>query len=83
MPDFGILWDVMEQQGERDPVRRRTCPNCGASVLEFTLHTCAICRSLCCQACGVEDFGRVFCSMPCRDYFFHGDDDTDVVSDEE
>jgi hypothetical protein len=34
-----------------------------------------ICRSLFCQECAVRDYGRQFCSLRCRGFFFYGDGD--------
>ena len=51
------------------------CPQCGQPYGEGELRACVICRSLFCQECAVFDYGRQFCSMRCRGFFFYGDGD--------
>jgi len=51
------------------------CPNCGRSVDEADLEQCVICRKHFCPYCGETGFGRRFCSLRCRDFFFFGEGD--------
>jgi hypothetical protein len=51
------------------------CPQCGLPYGEGELRACVICRSLFCQDCAVFDYGRQFCSLRCRGFFFYGDGD--------
>ncbi|MEJ2187952.1 MAG: hypothetical protein P8Y93_00815 [Acidobacteriota bacterium] len=51
------------------------CPRCGLPAAERDLQVCMICRSLFCQECAVRDYGRQFCSLRCRGFFFYGDGD--------
>ncbi len=61
----------------------KACPRCDLVVrVGDALRGCAICRTVICHHCSVEDFGRHFCSDRCRDYFFHGDGDEDEQEDE-
>lgn len=61
------------------PVVDTWCAVCGEAVREDALQRCAICRTLLCRGCGVEGYGRFFCTRRCRDYFFFGDmEDADL-----
>lgn len=51
------------------------CVVCGAEPGDEEFERCMICRSAFCAGCGVQGFGRTFCSTRCRDYFFFGDAD--------
>ena len=65
---------------ETEPEELAGCGVCGDAVEDVSLQACAICRRLCCPRCAVAGYGRVFCSVSCRDVFFFGDDD---LEDEE
>lgn len=49
------------------------CSRCGEIFNDLELQTCMICRSRFCPECGVEGYGRFFCSDVCRGFFFYGD----------
>ena len=53
------------------------CPLCGLNVPESELQTCFICKQQYCEYCAKLDFGRTFCSVRCRGFFFWGDGDQD------
>lgn len=53
------------------------CSLCGLEVPESELQECFICHALFCQFCAVLDYGRRFCSVRCRGFFFWGDGDHD------
>ena len=56
--------------------KAESCPQCHQPLEEGgELQACLICRSLFCQSCAVLDYGRQFCSMRCRGFFFYGDGD--------
>jgi len=57
------------------------CPNCHEPVAEEMLRECAICRTLFCPACAVRGYGREFCSVRCRDYFFFGDGEEEAAEE--
>jgi hypothetical protein len=62
-----------------------SCSRCGLGALlegeqAIQLQKCAICFGLFCRDCSVAVSGRVFCSQPCAEYFFHGDEE-DVEED--
>jgi hypothetical protein len=58
------------------------CPKCGLKVSESELQSCAICHSVLCQYCAVNDFGRSFCSNRCKGFFFWGDGEQDDEGDD-
>jgi len=53
------------------------CPVCGVRVPVTELQECTICRSVSCEYCAISDFGRNFCSIRCRSFFFWGDGEQD------
>ena len=59
----------------KKPKEVERCPLCGQPVAEGDLQACIICRSLFCQECAVLDYGRQFCTLRCRGFFFYGDGD--------
>jgi hypothetical protein len=64
---------------ETEPEEIAACGVCGVAVSDASLQACAICRRLCCQRCVVAGYGRIFCSVSCRDVFFFGGDDLEDV----
>lgn len=52
-----------------------TCYQCGISDEEKTIKKCVICFRYYCEECGCDRAGRSFCSKPCSDYFFFGDEE--------
>jgi hypothetical protein len=59
------------------------CPQCGRSVALWMRCACPICAKEICQHCGHSAYGRVFCSLNCGAYFFHGDADAEEDSADE
>lgn len=52
-----------------------TCYQCGITDEEKTIKKCVICFRYYCEECGCDRAGRSFCSRPCSDYFFFGDEE--------
>ena len=72
--DSDILKTMEFETPEEELVK---CPLCGLQVPESQLETCSICSQLHCEYCSKLDFGRVFCGVRCRGFFFWGDGDQD------
>lgn len=51
----------------------RACVHCGDT--ERLLERCVICHSSFCLRCAHRNHGKRFCSRPCAEVFFFGDDD--------
>ena len=69
-----ILRTMETESPEQELVK---CPLCGLRVPETELETCFICHQRCCEYCSKMDFGREFCGVRCRGFFFWGDGDQD------
>jgi hypothetical protein len=59
----------------------KPCPQCGVRVPESEMLSCEICSNPICEFCARPDFGRSFCSVRCRGFFFWGDGDEDQKDD--
>jgi hypothetical protein len=57
--------------------KRVPCTLCGLEVPENELQTCIVCKQQYCEYCAKLDFGRTFCSVRCRGFFFWGDGEQD------
>ena len=67
--------DILDHMAQPKSTSTAVCPDCGREVEDLELQACMICRSLFCHRCAVEGYGREFCSVVCRGFFFHGDGD--------
>lgn len=51
------------------------CYRCGIGDDERSLKKCVMCFRYYCQECETDRGGRSFCSKPCSELFFFGDED--------